>query len=71
MLNLSIPDHIRPLRDKVLQFVEQEIYPVESDILVDRVASRRDGADEVHIQNTGTRILRRFARGEGFDFGLR
>ncbi len=44
MLNLSIPDHIRPLRDKVLQFIEQEIYPVESDVLADRVSSRRDGA---------------------------
>ena len=27
--------------------------------------------DLVHVQNTGGRILRRFARGEGFDFGLR
>ncbi|MCY4566244.1 MAG: acyl-CoA dehydrogenase family protein [Gammaproteobacteria bacterium] len=44
MLNLSIPDHIRPLRDKVLQFVEQEIYPVESEVLTDRISSRRDGA---------------------------
>ena len=44
MLNLSIPDHIRPLRDKVLQFVEQEIYPVESEVSADRVSSRRDGA---------------------------
>ena len=44
MLNLSIPDHIRPLRDQVLQFVEQEIYPVEEEVLGDRVASRRDGA---------------------------
>ena len=44
MLNLSIPDHIRPLRDKVLQFVEQEIYPVESEVLADRISSRRDGA---------------------------
>ena len=44
MLNLSIPDHIRPLRDKVLRFVEQEIYPVEPEVLADRVSSRRDGA---------------------------
>ena len=43
MLNLSIPDHIRPLRDKVLQFIEQEIYPVEADIVIDKVGSRRGG----------------------------
>ena len=43
MLSLSIPDHIRPLRDKVLQFIEQEIYPVEVEVLADRVSSRRDG----------------------------
>ena len=43
MLSLSIPDHVRPLRDKVLQFVEQEIYPVEAEVLADRVSSRRDG----------------------------
>ena len=36
-----------------------------------RYARIYDGVDEVHIQNTGGRILRRFARGEGFDFGLR
>jgi len=29
------------------------------------------GADEVHIQNTGGQILRRYANGEGFDIGLR
>ena len=43
MLNLSIPDHVRPIRDKVLNFIEQEIYPVEAEILIDRVASRRGG----------------------------
>jgi alkylation response protein AidB-like acyl-CoA dehydrogenase len=36
-----------------------------------RFARIYDGADEVHIQNTGRRILRRYTNGEGFDFGLR
>ena len=36
-----------------------------------RFARIYDGADEVHIQNTGGRILRRFSNGEGFDFGMR
>jgi len=36
-----------------------------------RFARLYDGADEVHVQNTGGRILRRYANGEGFDFGLR
>ena len=36
-----------------------------------RFARIYDGADEVHVQNTGGRILRRYANGEGFDFGLR
>jgi alkylation response protein AidB-like acyl-CoA dehydrogenase len=36
-----------------------------------RFARIYDGADEVHIQNTGSRILRRYANGEGFDFGTR
>ena len=36
-----------------------------------RFARLYDGADEVHVQNTGSRILRRYANGEGFDFGLR
>jgi len=41
MLSLSIPEHIEPLRQKVLEFIEQEIYPVEKDLLEDKVASRR------------------------------
>ena len=41
MLNLSIPSHIEPLRAKVLEFVEQEIYPVESELLENKVAGRR------------------------------
>jgi alkylation response protein AidB-like acyl-CoA dehydrogenase len=36
-----------------------------------RFARIYDGADEVHVQNTGRRLLRRYATGEGFDFGLR
>ncbi len=41
MLSLSIPEHVAPLRQKVLDFVEQEVYPVETDLLEDKVASRR------------------------------
>ncbi|MCR9078959.1 MAG: acyl-CoA dehydrogenase family protein [Hyphomonadaceae bacterium] len=33
MLNLSIPDHVAPIRQKVLDFVEQEVYPVEDQLL--------------------------------------
>lgn len=40
-LNLSIPEHIVPLRTKVLEFIEQEIYPVEQELLADKVSSRR------------------------------
>jgi len=29
MLNLSIPEHIEPLRNKVLKFIEERIYPQE------------------------------------------
>ncbi len=32
MLNLSIPAHIEPLRAKVLQFVEERVYPAEKDL---------------------------------------
>ena len=41
MLNLSIPEHIQPLRAKVLDFVEQEVYPVEAELTSDKVGSRR------------------------------
>ena len=41
MLSLSIPEHIEPLRQKVLEFIEQEVYPVEKDLLEDKVVSRR------------------------------
>ena len=38
MLNLSIPEHIEPLRNKVLQFIEQRIYPVEKELFeTDRI----------------------------------
>ena len=36
-----------------------------------RFARIYDGADEEHVQTTSRRILRRYANGEGFDFGLR
>lgn len=41
MLNLSIPEHIVPLRGKVLNFIEREVYPVEKQLTEDKVASRR------------------------------
>ena len=41
MLNLSIPDHILPLRNKVLQFIEQEVYPLERELTEDKVGARR------------------------------
>ena len=41
MLNLSIPEHVEPLRNKALHFIEQEIYPVEAELLSDKVSSRR------------------------------
>ena len=41
MLNISIPEHIAPLRAKVLEFIEQEVYPVENDLLENRVGERR------------------------------
>lgn len=43
MLNLSIPEHVAPLRSKVLNFIEQEIYPVEAEVVRDKVAARRGG----------------------------
>ena len=38
MLNLSIPEHIVPLRSKVLNFVEQEVYPVEKELTEDKIS---------------------------------
>src|SRR6478609_2753435 len=42
MLNLSIPEHIEPLRNKVLQFIEERIYPVEKELF----ETDRDGRRE-------------------------
>ncbi len=41
MLSLSIPEEVEPIRQKVLHFIEQEIYPVEKELLEDKVGSRR------------------------------
>jgi len=41
MLNLSIPEHIEPMRNRVLNFIEQEVYPVENELLSDKVSARR------------------------------
>ena len=41
MLNLSIPESVAPLRAKVLEFVEKEVYPVEKELTENKVASRR------------------------------
>ncbi|MBA57870.1 MAG: acyl-CoA dehydrogenase [Gammaproteobacteria bacterium] len=41
MLNLSIPEHVEPIRQRVLAFIESEIYPVERELLEDKVNSRR------------------------------
>jgi alkylation response protein AidB-like acyl-CoA dehydrogenase len=32
MLNLSIPDHVKPLREKALKFIEEECYPIENEL---------------------------------------
>ena len=40
MLNLSIPDSVAPLRAKVLDFIEREIYPIESE-MYDETPERR------------------------------
>lgn len=41
MLNLSIPEHIEPLRAKVLDFIEKEVYPVEQALEDDKIEARR------------------------------
>ncbi len=41
MLNLSIPEHVRPIRAKVLKFVAEEVYPVEEKLLSNRADERR------------------------------
>ena len=40
-LNLSIPEHIEPLRRKVLDFIEQRIYPIENELAGDEPVGRR------------------------------
>ena len=32
MLNLSIPEQVKPLRDQVLTFIEERIYPREAEL---------------------------------------
>ena len=44
MLNLSIPEHVAPLRAKVLSFIEQEVYPLEKELTEDKVTARRGEA---------------------------
>lgn len=41
MLSLSIPEHVEPIRARVLNFIEQEVYPVEKELQSDKVGSRR------------------------------
>ncbi len=41
-LNLSIPAHIEPLRRRVLDFIEQRIYPIENELAGDDPQLRRD-----------------------------
>jgi alkylation response protein AidB-like acyl-CoA dehydrogenase len=43
MLNLSIPEHVEPLRGKVLEFVEQRVYPQEQ-VLFEHGPSERRAA---------------------------
>lgn len=45
--------------------------PLEFMYRMARFARLVDGADEVHIQRTGRRILRAYEKGEGWDFGER
>ena len=39
MLNLSIPEHLLPIRQKVLNFIEQEVYPLEKELLQGHVGT--------------------------------
>ena len=41
MLNLSIPEHVLPLRNQVLEFIEQRIYPQEKNLLTADPVERR------------------------------
>ena len=31
-MSFEIPEHVRPIRDRVLRFVEQQVYPAEAQI---------------------------------------
>lgn len=39
MLSLTIPEHLIPLRQKVLNFVEREVYPVEKHLFDDKLGT--------------------------------
>jgi len=41
MLNLSIPKHVEPIRARVLNFIEQEVYPVEDVLIGNRMDEGR------------------------------
>ena len=32
MLNLSIPESVKGIRDRVLRFIEKDVYPVEKEL---------------------------------------
>lgn len=42
MLNLSIPENVRPLRDKVLNFIEERVYPLENQLHAAEREERRE-----------------------------
>ena len=70
-----VPERVCKIIDEAIQVHGAlgitEDTPLERMYRHARFARLYDGADEVHVQNTGGRILRRYANGEGFDFGLR
>lgn len=54
-LNLSIPAHIEPLRRKVLDFIEQRVYPLEAEL----------GGDDPVLRRSKMRTLMDEAKAEG------
>jgi len=50
MLNLSIPENLKPLRDKVLNFVEERVYPQEKTLHESDRESRMAGLRELMQQ---------------------
>ena len=42
MLSLTIPEHVKPIRDKVLNFIEEKIYPIENEMHEADVKDRRE-----------------------------